>query len=111
VKFFNVGRNEENYKVREIAEFVEEIVSDSKIEYSDKSNKDSRSYKVNFDKIKNQLNFKPKWTLQDGIKQMYDIIKKKNFTEKNFRAKEYYRVDFINWLLEQGKIDNNLRFK
>lgn len=110
-EIFNVGMNEENYTVRQIAESVEEIVPDSKIEYPDKSNKDSRSYKVSFDKVKNQLNFKPKWTLRDGIKQMYDIVKKKNFTEENFRDKEYYRVAFIQWLLEQGKINNNLRFK
>lgn len=110
-EIFNVGGNEENYTVREIAESVEDIVPDSIIEYSNKSNKDSRSYKVSFDKIKNQLNFKPKWTLRDGIKQMYDIVKKKNFTEETFRDKKYYRVIYIQWLLEQGKIDNNLRFK
>lgn len=110
-EIFNVGGNEENYTVREIAESVEDIVPDSIIEYSNKSNKDLRSYKVSFDKIKNQLNFKPKWTLRDGIKQMYDIVKKKNFTDETFRDKKYYRVVYIQWLLEQGKIDNNLRFK
>ncbi len=109
-EIFNVGGNDENYTVKEIAESVEDVVSDSIVEYSDKSNKDSRSYKVNFDKIKNQLCFKPKWTLRDGIKQMYNIMKSKNFLDENFRDKNYYRVAYIKWLLEQGKINNNLRF-
>ena len=42
---------------------------------------------------------------------MYDIIKKLNFSEKDFLDKKYYRVAYIKWLLENGIIDNNLRMK
>lgn len=108
-EIFNVGGNDENYTVKEIAKSVENIVPNSIIEFSNKSNKDSRSYKVNFDKIKTQLNFKPKWTLNDGIKQMYDILKNKNFTDEDFNDKKYHRVAYIKWLLEQNKIDINLK--
>lgn len=110
-KVFNVGSNEENYKVRQIAELVEEIVPDSKIEYAKEASKDSRSYRVDFDKIKNQIGYRTKWKLKDGIKEIYNVIKKKAFTEKEFRDKMYYRVAYIKWLIEQGALDNNLNIK
>lgn len=109
-QIFNVGSNDENFSVREIAETVESMIPNSKLTYSENANKDSRSYKVNFDKIKNQLEFKTKWTLKDGIKQIYEVIKKKEFSEKDFQDKKFYRVAYIKWLIENSIIDKDLRF-
>ena len=109
-QIFNVGSNDENFSVRAIAETVESIIPNSKLTYSENANKDSRSYKVNFDKIKNQLEFKTKWTLKDGIKQIYEVIKKKEFSEKDFQDKKFYRVAYIKWLIENSIIDKDLRF-
>lgn len=108
---FNVGSNEENYKVRQIAEIVEETVPNSKIEYAEGAGKDSRSYRVDFSKIKNQIGYKTRWKVRDGIKEIYDVCKRKAFTEKEFKDKTYYRVAYIKWLLEQKILDNNLYFK
>ena len=52
---FNVGVNEDNYTVREIAQKVEQIVPNSNITYAKEANKDSRSYKVDFTKIKQSV--------------------------------------------------------
>ena len=106
---FNVGSNLDNYKVKQIAELVEEIVPDSKIEFSKNADRDTRSYMVNFDKITKQVEFKTKWSLKKGIKQIYDFLKSKNFDEDDFTNKKFYRVRHIKWLLEQKKIDNDLR--
>lgn len=108
-EIFNVGASEDNYKVRQIAEIVEEIVPNSKIEFSKNADKDSRSYKVNFDKITNQVGFKTKWNLKDGVKQIYEAFKMKNFAKDDFNSRNYYRIEYIRWLIEQKKIDNNLR--
>jgi len=108
---FNVGSNDENYQVREIAEFVESIVPDSKIEYGKNANKDSRSYKVDFSKIKNKLGYENKWTLLEGIKEIYKELKKKSFTEEDFKDKKFYRVEYIKWLIDQQKIDDQLFLK
>jgi len=105
---FNVGSNEENYTVREIAEKVEKIVPNSKITYGDDVSKDARSYKVNFNKIKNQLGFKTVWTLEKGIENIYDDLKKRNFSENEFNDKKFYRVKYINWLIENHKLDSDL---
>ena len=108
---FNVGSNDDNYSVREIAQIVEKIIPDSKITYAKDANKDARSYKVDFTKITEYLDYKTKWTLENGIKDIYKILKSKKFSEEDFRDKKYYRVAYIKWLLEQNKIDQNLFFK
>ena len=105
---FNVGANEDNYTVREIAQKVEEIVPNSSITYAEDANKDSRSYKVDFSKIKQSLGYETKWSLDKAIKEIYDLLKIKKFTEEDFKDKKYYRVGYIKWLIENKKIDNNL---
>ncbi len=105
---FNVGTNEENYTVKEIAKKVEKIVPDSKITYGENANKDARSYRVDFDKIKNKLGFKTTWTLEKGIKNIYEYLKMINFTENEFNDKKYYRLKYIKWLIETNKLDSNL---
>ncbi len=108
---FNVGTNDDNYTVREIAQKVEQIVPNSTITYAKDANKDSRSYKVDFSKIKQTLGYKTKWSLDKAIKEIYDLLKTKKFTEEDFKDKKYYRVAYIKWLIESGKIDNNLFIK
>jgi len=95
-EIFNVGSNEENYTVREIAEKVKKVIPQSQIEYSKNAGKDARSYKVKFDKI-NQLGFKTKWKLIDGIENIYEAFKRMEFAEKDFTDKQFYRVKYINW--------------
>jgi len=110
-EIFNVGSNENNFTVREIAEKVEKVIPQAQIEYSKNASKDARSYKVDFDKIKNQLGFKTKWKLIDGIENIYEDFKKRQLTKNDFNDKKFYRVKYINWLLEKGLIDSNLRMK
>jgi len=108
---FNVGTNQDNYTVREIAQKVEQVVPNSTITYAKDANKDSRSYKVDFSKIKQILGYETKWSLDKAIKEIYNLLKMKKFTEENFKDKKYYRVAYIKWLIESGKINNNLFIK
>ena len=106
---FNVGSDEQNYTVRQIAEMIEDIIPSSKIEYAKDANKDARSYKVSFEKIKNLLGYKTKVDLKDGIREIYDVIKQKKFSESDFKNKSYYRVTYLKWLMENDFIDKNLK--
>ena len=108
-QIFNVGSNNDNFSVREIAEQVQETVPNSKVEFANKSNKDFRSYKVDFDKISKVLNFKTKWNLKDGIKQLYEVFIKEKFSESDFRDKKFHRIDQLKWLIEEGKLDEHFK--
>ena len=108
-EIFNVGNNDENFKVNQIAEEVKKIIPGSEIEFVNKSNKDSRSYKVDFTKINNTLGFKTKWNLEKGIKQLYDFFKKEKLIENDFHDKKFYRLKQLKWLIANGFLDENLR--
>ena len=110
-KIFNVGSNEDNVTVLEIAEKILKIIPNSKIEIAENSNKDNRSYRVNFDKINQELGFKTKWNLNDGIKYIYEEMKKRNFSKEDFVDKKFFRLKYLIWLIEQKKINEKLKLK
>ena len=71
---FNVGNTEENYNKGMIIEEVCKVVPNTKIIYVD-SSEDPRDYRVNFDKIKNELGFTITKKVPDGIKEVYALLK------------------------------------
>jgi len=109
-EIFNVGSNDDNYIVKDIAQKVEEIVPNSEITFAKEANTDHRSYQVNFDKIRDMLGFKTKWNLTDGIKDIYKVMKDEKMTKNSFEDKKFYRVKYINWLIKQNQINSDLRF-
>jgi len=108
---FNVGSNENNFIVKEIAEIVESIVPNSKISFGENAGKDSRSYKVNFDKITEELNFKPKRKLSEGIEEMYKKFLEISINEKEFLDKKFYRLKYLKWLIQEKIVNANLEMK
>ena len=105
---FNVGSNDDNVTVLQIAEKILKIIPNSEIEIAKNSNKDNRSYKVNFDKIYQKLGFKTKWNLDDGIKYIYEEMKNKNFSIDDFTNKKFFRLKYLIWLMEEKKINEKL---
>lgn len=71
---FNVGSTEENYNKGMIIEEVCKVVPDTKVHYVD-SAEDPRDYRVNFDKIKNELGYTITKTVPDGVREMYTLLK------------------------------------
>lgn len=70
---FNVGSTEENYNKGMIIEEVCKVVPNTKVNYVE-MNEDPRDYRVNFDKIKNELGFTITKTVPDGIKEIYKLL-------------------------------------
>ena len=66
---FNVGRSQENFQIRELADLVEEIVPDSVVEYAPGGGPDLRCYRVDCSKIEQTLpGFEPQWTARRGVR-------------------------------------------
>ena len=72
---FNVGGDDNNFTKKQIVEQIFKFISGNKVTFTDKK-KDPRNYKVNFSKINKILNFKIKYTVHDGIKEMINFFKK-----------------------------------
>ncbi len=71
---FNVGNTEENYNKGMIINEVCKVVPNVTVNYVD-SSEDPRDYRVNFDKIKNELGFTITKTVPDGVKEIYTLLK------------------------------------
>ena len=109
---FNVGRDEDNYQIREIAEMVRGVVPDSRVEYAQDAGPDKRCYRVNFGKIMKQLpEYQPRWTVQTGIEQLYRAYKSINLKLSDLEGSRYLRIKHIRELMAADRIDEELRWK
>ena len=74
---FNVGRPEENYRVRELAEIVRDTVPGCELEFAGDASPDTRNYRVDCSKIARALpNFAPQWTARKGAAQLYKALQR-----------------------------------
>ncbi len=71
-KIFNAGY--QNLCIREIAELVREIVGKD-IEIEETPANDNRSYHISSEKIKQELGYEPRFTIQDAIQELKDAFK------------------------------------
>jgi len=109
---FNVGINNENYQIKDIARSVEKIIPDCRVQILNKTGPDERTYRVNFLKIRKILpQFKPEWNMIKGIEELYQTYKKYGLTQKDFQSQKYFRIRWIKYLIEQKKIDENFKWR
>jgi nucleoside-diphosphate-sugar epimerase len=71
---FNVGDTTENYSKRMLMEEIQKIIPDVKAIYVDKT-EDPRDYRVNCDKIKNELGFTITKRVPEGIREIYKLMR------------------------------------
>ena len=108
---FNVGRTDENYQIREIAEIVGEVVPDCDIEYASDSSPDDRSYRVDFSKITDTLPaFEPQWTARRGAEEVYQTLRKAGISPDDFEGPRFRRIDHIKQQLAKGNLAADLRW-
>jgi nucleoside-diphosphate-sugar epimerase len=109
---FNVGKTEENCRVRELAEIAKDTVPNSHVQYASDAEPDKRSYRVDFSKITKMLpKFKPQWNARLGAKQLYDAYKRVGITLEEFEGPRYRRITSLENSLSSGRLDKTLRRK
>lgn len=108
----NVGTNEENYRMRELADFVQEVVPNCKLEFSADAGPDPRCYRVNFDKLHRVFpDFKAKWTAKRGVQECYDSYRKFGLQRDDYEGVRYKRIAHIEKLMADGKLGTDLRWR
>lgn len=109
---FNVGRNEDNYQIRELADMVKDIVPNCVVEYAEDAGPDKRCYRVDCSKILRVLpEFQPQWSARKGVEELYAAYQKVGLTLDEFEGDRYQRIAHIKSLLKAGKLDENLRWR
>jgi nucleoside-diphosphate-sugar epimerase len=109
---FNVGRSEENYRVRDVAAIVSEVVPNSVITYAEGGGPDPRCYRVDCRKIARVVpEFQPRWTLRQGVEQLYEAFRRHGLTAEGFTGAKYLRIKRIQQLQSEGLLDESLRWR
>lgn len=108
---FNIGRTEENYRIRDLADIVKATVPSCEIEYADNAGPDKRCYRVDCSKVVRDVpNFRPIWDAKAGARQLLEAYQQNDLTLETFNGPSFKRIDHINGLLKTGKLNNHLRW-
>lgn len=108
---FNVGRNEDNYRIRDLADIVRETVPGCTIEYAADGGPDKRCYRVDSSKIRAVLpNFQPVWDARKGARELHDAYRRVGLRLEDFEGPKYKRIDHIKSLLQAGRLRPDLRW-
>lgn len=123
----NIGRNDSNLQIIDIAKMIqriiprsslkflghdgnldtEELVKDRKI----KAGKDTRTYKVGFDKVSEIMpSFNCKWSVEEGIQEMVLNLSQVGLTYETFKCRGFYRLQQLEDLYETGYLTSDLRW-
>lgn len=94
---FNVGSNDQNIQIFELAKRVAEAAG-RPFEYEWYGDPDKRSYRVRFDKIAKILGYKPDYTIEDGVKEVWKALEtgRLSWDDPTTRTVNWYR-SLLEW--------------
>lgn len=106
-QIFNIGSSNGNYQVKDIAKIVGKVFPGCKVTLG-KSDGDTRSYKVSFDKLKKTFpKLKIKKTVEDGAKELKEIFEKIQMTKEVYEFRGFTRLKEIEYLKQTGQINES----
>lgn len=107
----NVGSDEWNYQVKELAEAVASVIPGVDVSINKNAQPDKRSYRVNFGLFKRLApGYQPSVSLEQAIKELRVGLEAMNFSDGNFRSSMFMRLKVLNHLREQGLLNENLEW-
>jgi nucleoside-diphosphate-sugar epimerase len=124
----NVGSDDNNVQILDIAKTIQRIVPNSQLKFlsdnpnldkegliSDRKVKqagaDSRTYKVSFDKLSSVLPaFKCEWSIEKGIIEMVERFASMDFNNQIFKRKGFYRLQHLEYLLANAYVTDELNW-
>ena len=92
-KVWNAGY--ENHRVREIAEIIRQVVDKEGVEITTTPTDDHRSYHISSDKIKQDLGFVPKHTIEDAVRDLVNAFHQ-GIIHNPMENSDYYNVKKMN---------------
>jgi nucleoside-diphosphate-sugar epimerase len=107
---FNVGRTEENYLIRDVAELVRDLVGGT-VTFAAGAGADKRNYRVSCERIAREIpEFRPQWTVAKGIEQLAEAYQRYGLSIEALTGPRHQRLKHINALRESARLDDELRW-
>ena len=106
-QIFNVGSEEQNFEMGELAqEIVKASSIDCEIELNDTN--DHRSYFASFQKIRESIGYSTKYTISEGVREMYDALTSGKLTDDiKTKTVEWYKKLLSDQILAKQYLLNN----
>ncbi len=107
----NVGSNEWNYQVRELAQAVSKVIPGVEININPNAQPDKRSYQVSFDKFRKLApDFQPRVDLIGAVEDLRTGLEAMSFNDPNFRNSRFIRLNTLRQLTGLGHLTENLEW-
>ena len=104
---FNVGSDEQNYRIREVAEIVAKVFPGCKVSFGEHGG-DNRSYKVGFSKIQKHLPaFHCRWSAERGARQLREVFERIAMPGEVFAYRAFTRLQQLKHLITTRQIDED----
>ena len=108
---FNVGQTSENYRIRDIAAVIADVVPNCKVAFTRASATEAQRYRVDCAKIGRLLpGFRPEWTLRDGILDLYGEFQRAGLSAQDVDGDRFKRARFLRDLMDMHRLDSDLRW-
>lgn len=107
----NIGSSDQNYRVSELAAFVQQALPGSQVSYAPGGSPDPRSYRVDFARLSRLLpDFRPQWDAASGARQLAAAYQETHLSPADFNGPRYVRLAQLRALLDGGRLDDHLRW-
>jgi nucleoside-diphosphate-sugar epimerase len=107
---FNVGVSGENFRIRELAEIVREVVPGSHIEFAEGASPDMRNYRVDCSLLPQvSTEYRPHWNARAGAEQLYQTYRGTNLSLEDFEGSRYNRIAHVKQLIADHLLDTTFR--
>ncbi|MEY3001495.1 MAG: hypothetical protein RL648_1709 [Verrucomicrobiota bacterium] len=109
---FNVGRSAENFRVRDLAQLVQDELPGCAFVYGPEAGRDPRNYRVSFARIEREIPcFQPKWTVAGGVRELLATFRENGLKADDFEGPRYLRLAHLKARMARGELDHKLRLK
>ncbi len=105
----NIGGDDQNFQVREIAETIAAVVDGSVVTYAPGGEADKRDYRVAFNKVGKVLpGFELRWDLASSVRDLYERFVMAGLTHETLSSARCTRLRRIQQLIDESRLTRDL---
>ncbi len=98
-KIYNCGSNQENYRLIDAGKIIAEEEGNASVVVAETC-RDQRNYRVDFTPIREELGFRPNWTIASGVREIIAAIRAGRFWD-------YTGSQYSDYELVRAAVDTN----
>jgi nucleoside-diphosphate-sugar epimerase len=107
---FNIGSAEQNYRIRDLADVVQQVMPECEVTFAEGAGTDPRSYRVDFGKLERAFpGLAFGWTARRGAGELAEAYRDAGLTREQFDGDRFVRLRRVRHLLDEGALDDRLR--